>query len=1139
MQPDMTSGAASRIHSDVLDITGRFPEAREVIIFPPGMPWQGGMFQRPQQLARALAWHGALVFYQQPHDTWPEGFLEIEDRLFVGQAPASRFRDLPRAWVHALTWNLPQLAGYPAQQVIYDVIDNLDVFQGSPGWLRRNHERYLQKADLVTVTSRALYEEVQQTREDALLCPNGVDFEHFQGTGPSPDPQDLARLAPRGAPVIGYHGALARWFNYGLIKELASQLREMQFVLLGVDYDRTLQREGILDLPNVYWLGKIDYARLPAYVRAFDVGLIPFKVNEITRATSPIKLYEYFAAGVPVVSSPLREVQRYEDVFMASSLEEWMAMIECALAARDDTGLISRLQEMGRQNRWSVRADAILDRLEKASGDGSRVSAERGSAPAPVRTGVGWVVRRLVRTWQLSGPRGILKALYNKLKGTLQSIKPSRLIRIPRAWRETYIPEDFSQVTMYRDPQAQFTDYESALDPEAWPAVSLVATCYREEDSVEAWMDAVLAQSVRPAEIVIVDAGSEDDTLDRLRSAAAVCPIPVTLIEAPGANIARGRNLAVEQARHSLIAVSDFGCRPEPDWLEKLTTPFVHQGDMQVSAGWSKAVSSRGVPKAYPGWPDLRDVHPQDIVPSSRSLAFRKEAWKKAGGYPEWLTRTGEDTYFALELKRFCPRWAFVPSAVVNWVGPDSLGVYLRKAWRWSAGNGELGYQNGLYLQIGKRLLRSSLGLAGAVLFLVLGMLEGMPGSLAWTLGAVFLILGVLIDFGLRGVALRRVPAQLGLMAAQVGGFIHGARRKDEVDRRRLQDVRGVFFVLAGVPLEDTGGGSRSAQLTLELLRQGHAVVYINRFPCYESAESGTRIAHPNLFACRWEAFRWGKWWDEYGSALEGKRVVGLVEMPVPDFLPLINDLAERGTVVYDLIDDWDTSLGGSWYSGLIEEEIIRRCQGWMASAPSLVDRLEDLVPGPVLSLPNAVNQRLFNPDLGYRMPQDLPDADRILIYVGALWGEWFDWELLREAAVEYPESAVVAIGDYRGQCSDPPSNLHFLGLKAQKTLPAYLSAADLALIPWEVHKITRATSPLKVYEYLAMGLPVLAPDLPPLQDMPGVWLAGDREEFAALAGSLKRDDVPGQEVREFIRNNNWQSRVGELRSYVSRLNVD
>mgnify|MGYP001084258973 CR=1 FL=1 len=1125
-----TLQSLAAVENRILSIASRYPPTTTKIVFAPSLSWRGTMFQRPQQLARALARKGALVFYIQPDRSWPAHFLELEERLFLVQAPPAAFQILPEAYIYTATWTIPQLAAFDSPRVIYDVLDHLTVFEGSLARLERNHQRYLGEASLVTVTSQTLYREVIQTRKDALFCPNGVDYQHFNQQDPGDPPADLAGILDGGRPLIGYHGALASWFDYQLLTALARRLPEMDFVLIGMDYDGSLAESALLEEPNLHYLGQVDYDQLPGYVGNFDVGLIPFQVNEITRATSPIKLYEYLAAGVPVVSATLPDVGGFEGVITASSIDAYQAGVLQALEYSQDQGRILRLQAQAREQQWEDRAGLILDRLdqieESAVGEGRRKERKGRARPGP------WWLRRVYHIWRLSGLRGVLAAVVNKTRYVIKS-RGIFQIKIPRAYRTTYIPENFSLVTLYREGESPFPDHQpveklSPLDTADPIPVSLIATAYNEEDSVGEWIEAILAGSVLPAEIVVVDAGSTDATAARLEDCQARCPVPLRVLPESRVNIARGRNLAIQAARHPTIVVTDFGCRPHPDWLEKLTAPFRLDLETEVVGGWSRAVNQRGFSKEFPGWLTLADVDPAQFIPSSRSIAFTREAWEKAGGYPEWLTLTGEDTYFGWELKRFCPHWAFVPSAVVDWMGSNTWLGFLKKAFTWSAGNGELGYNNWLYLQAAIRpisLLLSTL-LVGVIL---------AQGGAGLIVGGV--VLGAaLVIFGLDGILPWQLPGEMGLLTAQVLGFIRGASRKQEVDRRRLVETKGIFLILTGVPIEDTGGGARCAQIALELLRQGYWVIYTNRFPSYESQKSGAHIAHPNLFKIPWAEFDWEDFLGTYGDLMEEKSFATLIEMPLPEFLPLLESVRERGPVLYELIDDWDSSLGEGWYAEMVEEEIIHLSQGLIGSAPKLVQRLENGDRPPVLYLPNAVNSRLFNPDFFYLNPEDLPQAKRTLLYIGALWGDWFDWALLEDVARGQAGAAISVIGDYRGQCLDRPPNLHFLGLKPQTELPAYLAQADLALIPWKNTPITQATSPLKVYEFLAMGVPVVAPDLEPLRGVPGVWLAKDRGEFLEIAHGLSRKDLPLEEVRAFIHENDWESRVRQLLAYAESI---
>ena len=237
--------------------------------------------------------------------------------------------------------------------------------------------------------------------------------------------------------------------------------------------------------------------------------------------------------------------------------------------------------------------------------------------------------------------------------------------------------------------------------------------------------------------------------------------------------------------------------------------------------------------------------------------------------------------------------------------------------------------------------------------------------------------------------------------------------------------------------------------------------------------------------------------------------------------------------MIYDLIDDWQTSLGGSWYSLEYERQVVDFCSAFTATAPSLQDHLQQLTSKRVSLVPNAVNHHLFNPQTKYSRPADLPPYKRVMLYSGALWGEWFNWDLLEKIAKRYPDQLVCVIGDFRGQFTSSCENLTFLGLKPQTALPAYLAYSDVTIIPWKINQITISTSPLKIYEYLAMHCPVIAPNIAPLRSIPGVWLAEDENEFIRLAGRIGRSKINHKQIDTYIQTNNWSTRVDRMLSDI------
>lgn len=351
--------------SSLQEIVARRPN-KDVIVFPPGLGWYAHLFQRPQHLASALAQLGLLVFYIEPElSSDVIGFHRLNKNLFICRIPVETFSALDKPFVYTLTWNRKYLSAFCNPRIIYDHLDDLEAFDGSPARLNRSHEWLLDNAAVVLVTAQRLLRRVQENRPDALFCPNGVDYPHFSRFRDNLDatpPQDLKQILRRGQPIIGYHGALARWFDYDLLKNIASGRVDLSFVLIGPDYDGTLPAD-LVALSNVDWLGVKSYDELPQYLRWFDVAMIPFLLNNITHATSPLKLFECMAAGKPIVVTPMQESTRYDGVLVGGYPEDFSQKIDQALRLRDDAEYMRLIDQIAKQNSWNTRGQQILDAL--------------------------------------------------------------------------------------------------------------------------------------------------------------------------------------------------------------------------------------------------------------------------------------------------------------------------------------------------------------------------------------------------------------------------------------------------------------------------------------------------------------------------------------------------------------------------------------------------------------------------------------------------------------------------------------------------------------------------------------------------------------------------------------------------------
>lgn len=355
-------------------ILARYSDVRDVFVFLPSLEWEGQLFQRPQQLARALARRGALVLYVEAGG-WgrKRGIAEVEERLFVCRLPLEVFAVAEDPVVYTLTWNAHLVDAISASRVLYDYVDALDAFEGvSKRDLQKWHADLLVRAALVLTSAHVLWEDVRRLRRNGVvLCPNGVDLAHFSRArrrDEGPPPADLVELVQRRQPLVGYHGALARWFDYDLVAAVSKVRADLQFLLIGPDHDGSLVRSGLLSLPNVHWLGVKTYEELPNYLRYIDVGVIPFRLNEISHAASPIKLFEYMAAGKPVIVTPMAESLRYrEHVLVASTPSQFSRQLDRALDLSRDPNFQEVLLRVASENTWEARADLILLNLGRES----------------------------------------------------------------------------------------------------------------------------------------------------------------------------------------------------------------------------------------------------------------------------------------------------------------------------------------------------------------------------------------------------------------------------------------------------------------------------------------------------------------------------------------------------------------------------------------------------------------------------------------------------------------------------------------------------------------------------------------------------------------------------------------------------
>ncbi len=247
-----------------------------------------------------------------------------------------------------------------AEAVIYDCVDDWREFHHCYHNIGAAEDALLARADLVFATTTQLHERAQIHNAHTHLVPNGVDVDSFaQAAFDSGGlPADLAQI-PR--PRIGFVGNIAEWVDIDLLMNIAREHPSWHFVMVG-PYQREAERPAAA---NLHWIGTRPYVSVPDYVAGCDVGIIPFKQSRLTECVDPLKLYEYLAAGRPVVSTPMPRAQEFSGlVEIADTPSSFSQAIERALQSDDESAQI-RIDAM-RPHSWVQRVESIMDtvRLE-------------------------------------------------------------------------------------------------------------------------------------------------------------------------------------------------------------------------------------------------------------------------------------------------------------------------------------------------------------------------------------------------------------------------------------------------------------------------------------------------------------------------------------------------------------------------------------------------------------------------------------------------------------------------------------------------------------------------------------------------------------------------------------------------------
>lgn len=353
------------------------------------------VWQRPQQIFSRLAADHDILFIEEPqyHDAPP--FLQITSpyggvirvlplltagaKTHVDEESELILRLLQQALAHdprledrfqaPVQWfyspmTAPAFAGrFGARSIVYDCMDELANFRFAPPDIGERERFLLSKADVVFTGGFKLFEAKSRHHENVHFFGCGVDTEHYgkarlAGTAV---PMEVAHLAK---PIFGYFGVIDERIDYDLLSALGNGLPDASIVMVGPL--AKVERQMLPDLPNIHWIGQRSYAELPALVKAFDVCLMPFALNESTQFINPTKTLEYMAAGKPIVSTAVPDVVHNFTpiVSIADSHDEFVRAVERAYQT-PPIDLIAQGIERANAASWEATVCAMRDHVFK------------------------------------------------------------------------------------------------------------------------------------------------------------------------------------------------------------------------------------------------------------------------------------------------------------------------------------------------------------------------------------------------------------------------------------------------------------------------------------------------------------------------------------------------------------------------------------------------------------------------------------------------------------------------------------------------------------------------------------------------------------------------------------------------------
>lgn len=357
-----------------------------IVIWRSSFGWDVPLFQRPQHISNNLSDQNCLVFYEITTMTDDVNTIKkVKDNLYLVNFKNKKYSKLLLDEINKI--NKPKYLQFYSTdwaltlddinyylnnnyKIIYEYIDDINPALAGTKDLPKNvkdkYEYAMKDKEnvYVVVTADLIKEDVISKRgtEKLIFSTNGVDYNHFKSYDEIDFEKEFTNTLNK--PTICYYGALASWFDYDLIKKI-SKTNKYNIILFGVKYDSSYDESGIDKLNNVYFLGSKEYKVLKNYAKEMDILIIPFLINEITKSTSPVKIFEYMALHKPIVTTNMHECQKYKSVLIGKTHDEFLKKLDEAYELKNDKEYIGLLDKEAQENDWSFKSKAIIDGIKK------------------------------------------------------------------------------------------------------------------------------------------------------------------------------------------------------------------------------------------------------------------------------------------------------------------------------------------------------------------------------------------------------------------------------------------------------------------------------------------------------------------------------------------------------------------------------------------------------------------------------------------------------------------------------------------------------------------------------------------------------------------------------------------------------